>query len=214
MAGLFSNMIVSPNPLETPLPWTCQRLYGCLDLFNSGFYNEAFISAFALLDDSIQNVVEAGLGKRGLNAGQQRSLMSAIERERLKHYTCTLMPLCGWESLEVANPPLCKKLVGKGESSCNKKRNAIVHGDLRLSREEAREQLRTITEVLQWLDTNPFGFSVPTPTRTFAAESDFVIFDEDGNQVEPPLKHDETDAGVQRDEAPASASESSEPAKG
>jgi hypothetical protein len=186
MSFFLGNMIATPNPISHAVGPTTRRLLSCLDLFNSCFYNEALISAFALLDDLVQTVVQAGMQARGLDTKQQEDMLRAIERERLKHYTCDLTMLCGWESLEKANSNLYSRLVGR-KTSTNSARNNIMHGDLSLSREAARAHLQTVVETIVWLHGNPWGVAVELPIPLPAAESLFFIYDEFGVQIEPPL---------------------------
>jgi hypothetical protein len=184
--GFLGNMVVTPNPITSPVTPIARRLMSCLDLFNSGFYTDAFVSAFSLLDDLVQTTLEAGLGKRGLDSNQQTELLRAIKEQRLKHYTCTLAAICGWESLDKSNSDLYKRLIDR-KGSTNNVRNNIMHGDTALGREQARQHINNILEAIAWLRDNPFGYAIDPVPPLKVAESPFVIFDVEGRQVEPPL---------------------------
>ena len=106
MAGLMSNMIVSNGPSANPFPPITRRVMSSLDLINLGFHTESFVNLFSLVDDLTQEVIKAGMTKRGLNDDEQKGLLRAIKEERLKVYLCNLAKLCGWQSLEEANKEL------------------------------------------------------------------------------------------------------------
>jgi hypothetical protein len=200
MIGFLENMIVSPNPASNPIGPVTRRLMGCVDLFNSGFYNEAFISAFALLDDLVQNVAEAGMTKMGLADTQKKEMLRAIKEERLKHFTGSLFQLCGWQSLERANEELYKNLIGS-KNSTNSLRNKIMHGNSIIDRSTALTHIDNIMITLAWLSSNPFGYQFEPQPRIITAQPAFAIFDEQGNFIppDPPgeqSESDSNDAGV------------------
>jgi hypothetical protein len=139
-----------------------------LDLVNLGFYTEAFVSAFALLDDLTQEVVKAGMAQKGLEAKDQKELLRAIREERLKHYMTSLMRLCGWEGLDEAKPALFRKL-----QKANTLRNSIMHGDVWLSRLETITSINTLLETIDWLRSNSFSFVIPPFPLLNLAEAEF-----------------------------------------
>ena len=179
------NVVNQNNPLSCPVPAVTRRIMGCLDLFNLGFYTEAFVSCFALLDDLVQSVVEAGLQKKGLGEDKTEGLLRAIEKERMNRYLCTLLPLCGMDGLDTANADLYGRLVKRPKSSTNYVRNEVMHNNLRLNRQLAFDHLVTILDAINWLRSNPFGYNIPHFPKFSVAASEFTIFDKDGVQVYP-----------------------------
>jgi len=130
-------------------------LMSSYELFNIGYYTESFITAFALCDDLIQQVVKAGMQHKDLGEKEQKRQLRAIKEDRLRVYLSTLLKLCGWKSLEEDNEELFSMVM-----RANKTRNDIMHGTKRLTRNEARSFLDTLVRTMQWLGSNPFGYVV------------------------------------------------------
>src|SRR5205085_7125112 len=93
MAGFLSNMIVSNGPATNPVPQITRRVMSSLDLVNLGFHTESFVNLFSLVDDLTQEVIKAGMVKRGLSEVEQIGMLRAIKEERLKVYLCSLAKL-------------------------------------------------------------------------------------------------------------------------
>jgi hypothetical protein len=172
MAGLLGNMKVQNGPAANPIPYVVRRIMGSLDLVNLGFYTESFVNLFALVDDLTQEVVKAGLSKKGISPQQQNSLLRAIKEERLKLYLTNLAKLCDWKSLEEENPEHFKKLM-----KANQLRNDILHGPMRMLRQEALESGNTLITTINWLRTNPFGYVIPEFPIFKIAEVEFHLLD-------------------------------------
>jgi hypothetical protein len=182
---ILAGAVVEPNPLKNPVAPVPRRLLAALDLINLGYYNEAFVSAFALLDDVVQNVLTAALKSKGISERDGEQMLRAIERQRLKHYTCTLMPLLGWTSLEQADPELFRLLVG-AKNSTNSVRNDIMHGDARLSRADAKKHIGVVLRSLDWLAKNPFGYAVDRWPALATVEAEFQAFPENEGSASGP----------------------------
>jgi hypothetical protein len=170
LAGLLANMIVQNGPSANPTPAIIRRVMAALDLINLGFYTEAFISTFALVDDLTQEVMKAGMAKKGLDAEAQKGLLRAIKEERLKQFLGNLAILCDWQSLESANEKLFKELM-----AANGRRNRIMHGSARLTRGETLESINTLLKAIDWLRTNPFAFPIPGFPPLIVAEGEFAV---------------------------------------
>lgn len=170
VAGFLSNMVVSNGPAKNPVPAITKRLMSSLDLINLGFYTEAFINLFALIDDLTQEILKLGLKKTGLDEGEPNSLLRAIKDDRLSMYLCTLAKVCGWQSLSEAN----KELYGRVKK-VNKARNDIMHGSERLMPKQTLEYMDTLIELIEWLRTNPFGYVIPTFPNLKLIEPKFFI---------------------------------------
>ena len=148
LSALLPNMIVSPNPLDSPLMPVARRLIGALDLFNNGYYNEAFIIASPFWMILCSGSVQPECNNKAWTIISKQNLRG-IKEQRLEHFTCNLMPLCGWKSLKKEMAELHNRLLGK--SGTNAIRNRVVHGDLQLTRDHARLHIQTITDVIGWL---------------------------------------------------------------
>jgi hypothetical protein len=153
LSGLMPNARTSPNPFSNPLPKSIRRAMGILDLFNQGFFSEAFIAAFSMVDDIAQRVVEAGLTAKKI--GRPRDAMRMIKEDRLRSFLNVLTKLCDWVALEEVNPELWKRL-----KQVNELRNAVVHRDKEIGRDECYGALDTSFATIGWLAQNPFGVKV------------------------------------------------------
>lgn len=155
ISGFLSNMRVLNGPAENPTPPLVERIMNSLDLVNLGFFTEAFITTFSLLDDLTQNVLKVGLSKKGLSAKQQMEVLRSIESERLKIYLTYILKLCDWDSLEDSNLELYKELL-----KTNELRNKIMHGGALVGRKECVEAMDIMIQVVDWLRQNPFGYTI------------------------------------------------------
>ena len=172
ISGFIGKFIVEHSPSVKPIPVVVRRMMSSMDLVNLGFYTESFVNLYALLDDLVQEVIKSGLEKKGLNKSQQKELLMAIKESRLKHYLTSLAKICDWESLEVEDKPLFDKLM-----KVNKLRNNIMHGSARLSRTETIDSSNTILNTIYWLQKNPFGYVIQTPTQLNLADNPFFVID-------------------------------------
>lgn len=170
MAGFLPNMLVSNGPSANPIPPITRRVMSSLDLVNLGFHTESFINLFSLVDDLTQEVIKAGMTKRGLNEDEQKELLRAIKEERLRIYLCNLSKLCGWQSLEEARKDLYNRVV-----KVNTTRNKIMHGSRRLLPAETIEAINVLLELIDWLRANPFEFVVPAFPILRIAEPEFSL---------------------------------------
>jgi hypothetical protein len=157
------------------------------------------VSLFALADDLTQEVVKAGMARKGLSVGGQNELLRAIKERRLRHFLNDLTKLCGWVGLDEANPDLSKRL-----DKANKRRNNIMHGSVRLSRQDTLESSNALLDLIDWLRTNPFGYSIPEFPLLVIAEGEFFVVPAD------PAKHGGKDT-PESGEPPGSSSSEDRP---
>jgi len=181
MAGFLSNMVNTLGPASSPVPIMVRRVMASLDLVNLGFYTEAFVTLFSLVDDLTQEVLKAGLARKGISRDQQKGLLRAIREERLKLYLTQLMVLCEWKSMEDDRPLLFKDLV-----KVNALRNKIMHGSVRLTRQKTLEAMTTLLNTLGWLRENPFEYEVPALPRLGLAELELGYYPPSAEAAEAP----------------------------
>lgn len=79
---------------EQPL---ARRFVRCFELEERGFFQEAIIVAFSILDDTVQDMIYELLASKGLTAEKsQKELMRSIKEARLRVYLGPLLKiLCG-----------------------------------------------------------------------------------------------------------------------
>lgn len=179
MAGILANMVVNNGPSANPIPGVTRRVMSALDLINLGFYTESFVSLFSLVDDLTQEVMKAGMAKKGLDPEQQKSLLRAIKEERLKHFVGNLAKLCDWRGLSDDNEHLYDRLL-----KANTLRNGIMHGSTRLYRGQTIDASNTLLEVVDWLRGNPFGYAIPGFPLLTLAEGEFFLVDTPDEQAD------------------------------
>lgn len=154
--NLFPNMVNKNGPTSIPIPYISRRLLNTIDLINLGFYSEAFISSFSLLDDLTQEVTKYGLKKKGFTPVEQKSYLRSIKEERLKNYLTTTLKLCDWKSLEEDNSSLFNDII-----KINSLRNNIVHSCKVINRDECLDAITKIIHTILWLANNPFDYVIP-----------------------------------------------------
>lgn len=71
-----------------------RRYVRCYELLEHGFYSEAFIVAFSVLDDLVQHSLHKLLEKKGLNSREERNeLLRGIKESRLKIFLGPLLKI-------------------------------------------------------------------------------------------------------------------------
>ena len=155
MSSFLGNVVMTNGPAASPLPPDAKRLMSSIDLVNLGFFTEALITVFSLLDDLTQRVVSGGLAAKGFSDKDRRHMMLAIKEERLDHFLNGLTKLCDWVALKDVDAELDKKL-----RVVNTLRNRVMHGDRELARDEALTAMATLIDVIVHLQSNPFGVPV------------------------------------------------------
>jgi hypothetical protein len=168
MAGLLSN-VVTRGPTDTPLHPDVKRIMAAIDLVNLGFFTEAFVGTFALLDDLTQRVIAGGLLKKGITGKNQAQFLRSISERRLDHYLNSVAALCDWVALKEADGQLNADLM-----KANALRNNVMHGDRELTREEAAASILVVVRAIDHLRRNPFGVDVAVFPLLRAAHPELV----------------------------------------
>lgn len=169
--SFLGNFRVQNGPESSPVLGPLRRILGSMDLLNLGFYTEAFITSFALLDDLTQEVVQLAMVERGLSGDEiQKLTRDAIKDKRLEIYLSVVMKLCGWKSLQEDNNTLFQEFI-----VANRLRNDIMHGDGRMEYLKAEASMETVIAVMGWLRANPFGFSIDVFPPLNKIDLDFRI---------------------------------------
>jgi hypothetical protein len=153
--NMFTNAIMINGPASSPTTPDLRRLMASIDLINLGFFTEAFVTAFALLDDLVQRVVSGGLLAKGFSSKENADFIRAIKEERLNHYLNSALKLCGWVNLRDENPTLNAKML-----KVNALRNKVMHGDRELLRSESLEGVGVAWTLIDFLRNNPFGVPI------------------------------------------------------
>lgn len=127
-----------------------RRYIRCYELLEHGFYTEAFIVAFAVLDDVVQQMLHRLLSEKGMNSEDEREeLLRGIKEKRLRIFL----------------GPLLKVLIGK-DISCmwpgsenaldwlNRTRNKSLHGGRKVDYASAARGIFACIKTLTVLSQN------------------------------------------------------------
>ena len=176
------DMVMSNGVAANPTHPVIRRAMASLDLLNLGFYTEAFVNLFSLVDDLTQQVLKAGMAKKGIaDEKQQNSILMAIKEERLRHFLTSVAKLCDWTSMAESDKELFDALM-----QVNVRRNKIMHGSFRQSRDQLIKDLDTLLSTVEWLAMNPFGHVIPHVPDLFVARGEFCI-----DAAPPPAAEEE-----------------------
>lgn len=127
-------------------------------LINLGFYQEAVLVAFSVLDAKVQELVEFKMSHAfGFDKNKTKKYLRNITSERLDTSLNFLLKCIDHDSLRDRYPDLSSQL-----SKVNSKRNRIVHDGEAASREEGCEAVSVIAQMLNALNcTHGSKFDVP-----------------------------------------------------
>ena len=130
------------RPIESTL------LVRATNLVSLGFYQEAILVSFSVLDAKVQELVTSRLQVEcGTTEKQTKQFLRGIMSARLDTFLNFLMRALDKASLASNDPSLNTKLM-----KLNTKRNAIVHRAEPASRSEAIEAIATVVEVLAFAE--------------------------------------------------------------
>lgn len=115
--------LAAPHIATETLP-VARRYVRCYELLEHGFYSEAFIIAFSVMDDLVQEMLHSQLQTKGMGAKSDRdSLMRGIKENRLKLYLGPLLKITAGSTASDLWPQAEKAL-----EWLNRIRNNIAHG--------------------------------------------------------------------------------------
>lgn len=100
-----------------------RRYVRCFELLEHGFYSEAFIVAFSVLDDFVQEMLQTLLQEKGLSTKPERDeLLRGIKENRLKLYLGPILKLATGSDIGSLWPASAQALTW-----LNSTRNRIAH---------------------------------------------------------------------------------------
>jgi hypothetical protein len=139
----------SPHIGKDTLP-VARRYVRCHELLEHGFYSEAAIVAFSILDDLVQQMLHKGLIFKGMTAKEDRDfLVRGIKDNRLKTF---LGPL-----LKIVHNVTLKDFWAEGDSaleSINNLRNKIAHQGYSATYYDAAKTIYACVKTVHLLHTN------------------------------------------------------------
>jgi len=100
-----------------------RRYVRCYELLEHGFYTEAFIVAFSVLDDLVQQMLHRLLIEKGMvSEGERKELIKGIKENRLKIYLGPLLKVLTGKDISTMWPGSEKAL-----DWLNRTRNKLAH---------------------------------------------------------------------------------------
>jgi hypothetical protein len=134
-----------------------------VDLVNHGYYEEALLVSFALLDALAQDFLKEHLPN--LCKEEAVSLIRRVESGRLNTFLGPLMRIC------LGVSPLDDSECRKDLLWLNRKRNAIVHQGEDCSRVESQRGVAVVWRFLRYLSEKGANYSLP-PNLEFWTPTD------------------------------------------
>lgn len=143
-----------------------RRLVRCFELEEHGYYAEALIIAFAVLDDLVQEMLRRLLRTRGLTAVQEQNLLlRGIKENRINSFLGPLLKLVHGKSLAELWPESSKALTW-----LNKTRNEVAHGGVTVTKREAILSVYVVLHCLRVLNTdNAISVDIPDEVYKYGA---------------------------------------------
>jgi hypothetical protein len=132
------------------IPAESQLLWRASSLVNYGFYQEAALIAFSVLDAKIQDLIESRLeNEYKLTTKQTRQYIRNISQARMNTILNFILLCVDKTSLEINNETIHNDLL-----KLNTKRNNIIHNGETASRKEAISSILVVASVLDYLNKN------------------------------------------------------------
>lgn len=145
-------VVVNPNsPGPISKEWTA--ITRAVDLVNHGYFSEALLVGFALLDAMAQDFVKDRIPNLGKE--DARWLLRNMRGQRLETFLGPLLRVC------INASPLDDKKMKSEIAWLNNKRNAIIHSGEQCLRGEAQRGLRTILQILGYLSEKGANYFLP-----------------------------------------------------
>jgi hypothetical protein len=138
-----------PNISPDKYP-VAKRYVRCYELLEHGFYSEAFIVAFSVLDDLVQNSLHKLLEKKGLTLSKERDeLLRGIKESRLKIFLGPLLKVVFGHDIATLWPNSTKAL-----EWLNSTRNNIAHNGKTVDYATAAKGIYVCLKILVVLKEN------------------------------------------------------------
>jgi hypothetical protein len=119
----FDTTILAVPHIASDSYKVAKRYVRCYELLEHGFYTEAFIVAFSILDDLVQQMLDKLLSEKGMGAKDEReSLLRGIKESRLKLFLGPLLKVIYGKDISTLWPASAKAL-----NWLNTTRNNIAH---------------------------------------------------------------------------------------
>jgi hypothetical protein len=124
-----------------------RRYVRCYELLEHGFYSEAFIVAFSILDDLVQQMLDSLLSEKGMTNGEERkNLVRGIKENRLRVFLGPLLKVISGHSIETLWPAGDRAL-----DWLNATRNKIAHGGFKADNSTAAKGIFVCIKTLYLL---------------------------------------------------------------
>ena len=143
--------------VSDPLPREWSVLTRAVDLVNHGYFLEAFVVGFALLDDLTQEFLRARMPH--VSSDEASTLLRGIESSRLRTYLGPLIRISTGES------PLDDEQLSAEFRWLNHKRNNLIHSGEGCTHREAKRGLQTVFDILSFLNDKGGDYSLPTDLK-------------------------------------------------
>lgn len=135
------------------IPSEAKLILRAWSLINYGYYQEAILIAFSVLDAKIQDLIKKRIGLLGLiNDNEINEYLRGIYQRRLDFMLNFVLACLDRHSVRELDPALFKKL-----EKLNNKRNRIIHKGEEADKAEAIGALETVIRLLVYLNEKHNG---------------------------------------------------------
>lgn len=159
--ALGTTEVAKPHIAANTYP-IARRYVRCFELLEHGFYTEALVVAFSVLDDLVQTMLDNLLEAKGMGSETARNeLLRGIKEHRLRLF---LGPL-----LKVLSGKAINEMWGDAETALkwlNEKRNAVAHGGYQAEYSTAAKAVYACIKTLVVLNQNGL-IKAEFPTEMF-----------------------------------------------
>ncbi|MFZ0964853.1 MAG: hypothetical protein WAO35_28685 [Terriglobia bacterium] len=143
---LGTTRLALPHIAASSYP-VARRYVRCYELLEHGFYSEAFIVAFSILDDLVQQMLDSLLLEKGMSDSEERkSLVRGIKENRLRVFLGPLLKVIAGHSIEALWPAGDKAL-----DWLNATRNKIAHAGFKADNSTAAKGIFVCIKTLHLL---------------------------------------------------------------
>jgi hypothetical protein len=109
-----------------------RRYVRCFELLEHGYYTEALIVSFAILDDTVQVMLRSLLAAKGIDESAQDDILRGIKEDRLRRFLGVVLKLATGKSIDDFWPH-----AGDALKWFNSERNQAMHGGYQATRRAA-----------------------------------------------------------------------------
>lgn len=144
----FNTSVLAKEHIASNSYPVARRYTRCYELLEHGFYSEAFIIAFSIMDDLVQDMLHHHLEIKGMdNQPERKTLLMGIKENRLKIFLGPLLKILSGTSINDLWPQAEMAM-----RWLNERRNKIAHGGYKVDYNSAAVSIYACVKILHTLN--------------------------------------------------------------